>query len=490
MLLSQRIQQTLSERPDRRAIEFLAHWYSWREIKTIADAALSCLSAVDQSAPIGVVVRNRVPHAAALLGLIGAERNVSLVYAFQSPQALADELRALEAGAIIASREDWSAEARQAARERNMLGLSIDGFTPGTVSIIEPAAGPKRQFSPPAESYIEVLTSGTTGAPKRVRLPLRVLERAVSSVLMAPPSDDPPVQVNIWPFGGVGGLCMLCTNGASGSPLSLLEKFSAPDFISAVKRNRPTMMGLSPTALRMIMDANPKREDFDGVAVVTGGSAPLDPDLQEAFEQKYKIPVLWGYGATEFCGTVIRWTDAARQRFGGTKRGSIGQAMPGVQIRATDPLSGEAVAPGTDGLLEVLIPEINPDWLRTTDLVSIDDDGFVFHHGRHDGAIIRGGFKIMPERIAEVLRRHADIADAAIIGLPDSRLGEVPVAAIELRAGHKPPTAESLDTLVRQSLPATYVPVQYQFCDALPRTPSLKPNLVAIRAFFAAHEDV
>src|SRR5690606_26556106 len=111
--------------------------------------------------------------------------------------------------------------------------------------------------------------------------------------------------------------------------------------------------------------------------------------------------------------------------------GAMGRALPGVALRT-----------GEDGRLEALAPGLGDDWIRTTDLAEIDADGFVFHRGRADGAIVRGGFKILPESLAEVLHRHPAVREAAVVGADDPRLGQVPVAAVELRAGAAEPSEE------------------------------------------------
>ena len=128
------------------------------------------------------------------------------------------------------------------------------------------------------------------------------------------------------------------------------------------------------------------------------------------------------------------------------------------------------------------MPLMGDDWIRTTDLVTIDEDGFVFHHGRNDGAIVRGGFKIMPETVANALRQHPAVSDAAVVGLPDARLGEVSVAAVEPQAGETPPTPAELEAHIRKLLPATNVPTKFLVVDALPRTETGKLKRFALRA--------
>ena len=120
------------------------------------------------------------------------------------------------------------------------------------------------------------------------------------------------------------------------------------------------------------------------------------------------------------------------------------------------------------------------DWIRTNDLARIDDDGFIFLEGRADDAINRGGFKVLPEEVANILRTHADIADAIVIGRNDTRLGQVPIAVLEFRDSARRPIASELNELIRAKLPAYMVPVLYHWVAELPRTVSLKVDRPAL----------
>src|SRR3546814_2840833 len=115
----------------------------------------------------------------------------------------------------------------------------------------------------------------------------------------------------------------------------------------------------------------------------------------------------------------------------------------------------------------------------------IDEDGVLYHRGRGDGAISRGGCKTLPAVVVSALQTHPSVAAAAVVGLPDRRLGQVPVAAIELRPGAPRPSAEELEQHARRTLYTTHVPTRFLIVDALPRTPSLKistPGVVALLA--------
>jgi acyl-coenzyme A synthetase/AMP-(fatty) acid ligase len=135
------------------------------------------------------------------------------------------------------------------------------------------------------------------------------------------------------------------------------------------------------------------------------------------------------------------------------------------------------------------VARIGTDWIRTTDLASLDSDGFLFLHGRADAAINRGGFKIVPEDVAAVLKTHPAVADAAVVGVPDRRLGEIPVAAVELRAGASAQTEETLKDFARSKLLAYQVPVKVRIVAALPRNASMKIAIAEVRALFAAPSD-
>lgn len=483
MDVADRIRRSFRDHGDRPAIEFRERWVTWANVGRFADRldALLVEAGVAPGARIGLVARNRAWHAAAMLALLSRRRAVSLIHPFLPDAMLSAEVERLGAAALIADEEDWPAIAPSCARagsagiaigERPFLPTAVDGLERATIA--DPIDG---------GGVIEILSSGTTGPPKRLPLPLHVLQRAVDSAPEGEGEHGPPPQINVWPLSGVGGLSLLAASGAQGAPLVLIEKFSAEALADAVRRHRPPMLGLPPAAIRMTLDAGIPRDHLASVTAIYGGSATLDPGIQERFERHYGIPIYWGLGATEFCGTIIRWTPDMRRAVGETKRGSVGLPMPGIDLRVIDPEDGSVIEDGREGVMHVLCPVIHPDWVATTDLIRIDGDGYVYHLGRHDGAIIRGGFKIMPERVADALREHPAVKDAAVVGLPDERLEMVPAAMVELRDGHAVDEAALLAYL-RDRLPATHIPVRIAITDELPRTPSLKVSLAAVKAAF------
>lgn len=483
-----KLQANLRDNSAGRAIEYAGRWISWGDVARYGGAVVAALDAAGcpRHAKVGVVIRNRLAHAATVVGLLAHRRSVSFIYPFLPATAIAENIESLGAGAILADHEDWPGF-RAAAAEAGYAGVALGSIdeAPELVGGLEKCTA--AHFDDALRGGgIEVLSSGTTGTPKRIAMPLKLLERAVMSAPGGEAGAAPPVQINIWPLGGVGGVCLLTAAAVNNTPLVLMERFSVDGLVDALRRHRPPTLGLNPTAIAMIMDANVPVEDMASVKSVSGGSAYLDPDLQDRFEQRYAIPILWGMGATEFCGTIVRWTPRMRAEMGDAKRGSTGLPMPGVEVRVIDPDTGIELPRGEEGLLEVHCPSVRPDWVRTTDLVMIDEDGYVFHRGRHDGAIVRGGFKILPERVVDVLRQHPAVVDASVVGIPDARLGAVPVAAVELSQGASGAVdAQSLLAHVRAELPPTHVPVEIRIVAALPRTPSLKVSLTDVRRMFA-----
>ncbi len=481
-----RIRTTLGTRAAERAIEYAGVWINWGDVGRLGDRIAALLD--DARCPpggrIGVIIRNRAAHAAAVIGLLAHRKSISFIYPFLPKAQMADAIASLGAAAIIADEIDWS-NIREAVAEAGSAGIMLAAATeaPRFADGLDlslrsaPADGSD-------DGSVEVLSSGTTGTPKRIGMPLRILERAVLSAPGGEAGSVPPVQINVWPLGGVGGMCLLTASAVTGTPHVLIERFSVEELVAAIKRHRPPTIGLPPTAISMILDANVPVEAMASVTSVSGGSAFLDPDVQDRFEKTYGATILWGMGATEFCGTIVRWTPQMRAEVGDGKRGSTGKAMPGVELRVVDSETGNGVLAGEEGLLEVYCPAVRPDWVRTTDVVAIDADGYVFHRGRHDGAIVRGGFKILPERVVDALRSHPAVADASVIGLPDARLGAVPVAAVELVPDAPPTDQAALMAHLRAHLPPTHLPTTLRIVDALPRTPSLKVSLIEVRHLF------
>ncbi|MDG4665636.1 fatty acid--CoA ligase family protein [Mycobacterium sp. 236(2023)] len=471
-----------------QCIEFEGRWYTGDEVAAYGRAIATKLrdAGVDDDAPVGLIVRNRLQHAAAIAGFLAAGRTLAMIYSFQSPEAIARDVEQLNLSAVVADREDWTAAVVEAARRTGSVGIAISLTDPTVASVPGLEKRDTTRTHAPAEPGValKILTSGTTGPPKRQAIKIHVLERTVFSVTAGEkaPGDAPP-EFAYWQFGGIG-VCQLIAGIYNGRRIAMMERFSVHGWVDAVKRHRVARAGVQPAVVRMLLDADVPKADLASLEFLISASGPLDPETRDEFEQRYGIPIRLAYGATEFAGSLCAWTPDMLRDFGETKRNSVGRALPDTELRIVDADTGAVLAPGSEGLLEAKVAPIGPDWIRTTDIASIDDDGFVTLHGRADGAINRGGFKVQPEAVRRVLISHPAVRDACVVGVPDARLGQVPFAAIEVTAGTAVPSDDDLKDLVRQALPVYNVPIAFATVDELPRNPALKVSLPAVAALY------
>lgn len=478
------IRERIASGGDEDAIAFGGRWRSWRWLQ---DAMAAIDRALDGAGAAGLIARTRPQHLAAFAAGIAAGRTTVMIYSAQSPTGIAEDIRRLRLEAVVADAEDWTTEAIAAAREVGSAAIAIADAQQGAVvvrQILPRGAGPFR--APTPDIAFELLSSGTTGAPKRVPLSWATFASATSDAKSAYDGSATihAPQVMTMPLGNVSGIAYLAPPLAYGQRIALLEKFEPGAWGELMRDHRPHRASLPPAAIRMVLDAGVPKAHLESLKVIGVGGGKVDPDIHERFEAAYGIPILHAFGATEFAGVVANWTLDAYHKWGKAKRGSAGRASANVELRIVDPESHIPLPPGEIGLLEAKPARIGPDWIRTTDLASIDADGFLFLHGRADGAINRGGFKIVPDVVAAVLRAHPAVADAAVVGIPDDRLGEVPVAAVELAAGESA-TAGEIRDWARERLVAYQVPVDIRIVSALPRNASLKISAPDVKALFA-----
>jgi acyl-CoA synthetase (AMP-forming)/AMP-acid ligase II len=493
--LAGRIRKIFSLDPSRNAIEFQSQWFTWGQLTRVMEQLEGFLAGQSQGkgAAVGVMLRNRPGHFAAMMQVLISERCLVPINPLVGVGKLVEEIEKLRTPVLVADVQDWAIpEVRAAAERVGCMGLAIGGDGMVSIAVVpgleKVGAGPHHEAMPGVA--INMLTSGTTGPAKRIKLYYKNLESGLLGALFyesgggGEPTLKDSMVIVLSPFVHMGGVWGSVSAVVAGRGIALLEKFSIPEWHRTVLLHKPKLVAMPPTAIRMILDANIPREDLASIIAVRSSTAPLDPDLKDAFEAHYNIPILDTYGATEFNGGVAGWTLADHKKFGNTKRGSVGRAQPGCELRIADQETGEALPAGKIGLLEVRAPHVaKGEWVRTTDLAELDADGFLYMRGRADDAIIRGGFKVLPADVVDMFKRHPAVLDASVVGLPDERLGAVPVAAVELRSGATA-TPEELLAYAREHLTSYQVPVALKIVDALPRTPSMKVAQPAVRELF------
>jgi acyl-CoA synthetase (AMP-forming)/AMP-acid ligase II len=484
--------------PAAPAIEFKGRWTSWRDIEAVMEGVDSALerAGLGPGTRVAGLLRNDPRIAATILGVVASERCVVTLNPLLPDERLAADLLQLKPPALIGVAADLRRAPVLAAAQA--VGCLVLQLSDDPVQPVVAMPGFDRVtgngLRRDAEGIaVEMLTSGTTGTPKRVPLALRTLEDAVFSaaVYEKRSADEPPklrrgVQVMHAPFAHISGIFGLFNCIMAGRSSVLLERFSVGEFVDAVKRYRPPSASAPPSALRMILDANVDKADLASLTVFRCGTAPLDPDLADAFFARFGIPVLQNYGATEFAGGVAGWTIGDHRKHHKDKRGSVGRMNPDCEGRIVDPETGAVLTPGEQGLLELRARHLGDgkSWIRTTDLAVLDTDNFLWIKGRFDNAIIRGGFKIFPDDVVRAIEQHPAVREAAVVGIPDARLGQVPVAAYILKSDAGAPQPEDLRAFLREKLLPYQVPVEIREVREMPRTPSLKVSEPELRKLF------
>ncbi len=476
--LSGRIADVLVLDPPAPALQYDGAWLSWGELGA---AARRVAELVGPAAQVGIMLRNRPAHVAAFLGVLLTGGTVVVINPSRGDDRTRADIAALDLPFLLGAPDDV---ARLVDPGLNTTVITLDE----TPSVLRKSVGRQPDPGRPGVA-VWMLTSGTTGPPKRIDLTFDMLAHSTMDPepCTAPTSLRRGVAIVNSPLVHVGGVFRILLCIAEARPFVLLEKFDLDKWATAVREHRPRAVSLVPAALRMVLHSELTRDDLAGVQAVTSGTAPLSAEDADAFNAKFGVPVLTSYAATEFGGGVAAWTLADHQRYWQTKRGSVGRANPGAALRVVAE-DGRPLGPDEPGLLEVKPAQFGAGahWMRTTDLARIDADGFLWILGRADQAIIRGGFKVMPDDVRAALETHPDVQGASVVGRPDRRLGEVPVALVELRTGQVA-TADVLGDYLRTRLSGYEIPAEIAFVDEIPRTPSGKPDLRAVRKHFAEH---
>jgi long-chain acyl-CoA synthetase len=343
----------------------------------------------------------------------------------------------------------------------------------------------------PEDTAVLIYTSGTTGRPKGAELThfQLYMNCTIAGQLFGERSDD--VTLAVLPFFHVFGLSSVINVSVRyGGCLSIVPRFQPADVLDVIERDRCTVIGGVPTMLHALAQQDVTGRDLSALRVAVSGGASLPEDVMRTFEGKYGIEVLEGYGMSETASSC------SFNRPGDRRVLSIGKPMWGVTMRVGD-ASDQPLPPGRENVGEILIrghnvmkgylgrPEATAEtlrggWLHSGDLGYVDEDGFYFIVDRAKDLVIRGGYNVYPREIEEVLYGHPSIAEAAVIGKPDERLGEEVVAVVALQPGCEL-SGDEVIAYCRERLAAYKYPREIRFMAELPKGPSGKILKSALR---------
>ena len=363
----------------------------------------------------------------------------------------------------------------------------------------EPAGAVLPEVQPDDIAHIQY-TSGTTGFPKGAELPHRGLTNNARFYAERIELQPGEVYVNPMPLFHTAG----CAMGVLGAAQRLAVHVPVLAFDPAVvlelcESERAAVFGGVPTMMiAMLEHADFERRDLSSLRCAVSGGAPVPANLVRRVEERLGVRFSIVFGTTE-CSpllTQVKLDDTAQDR-----AETLGSPLPQTEIRVVSIAAGKPVPVGQVGELcargymvmrgyhdapAATAAAIDAEgWYHTGDLASVDARGYLRIEGRIKDMIIRGGENIYPREIEEVLFAHHAVAEAAVIGVPDQKWGEVVAAYVRPAPGQPAPSPEELRTHCRTRLAPYKTPLNWVFVDAFPMTPTGKIQKFKLQESFA-----
>ncbi|RBY76406.1 long-chain fatty acid--CoA ligase [Geodermatophilus sp. TF02-6] len=350
---------------------------------------------------------------------------------------------------------------------------------------VDPSQAP---FAPrrPTDTAVIIYTSGTTGRPKGAELTHfgLYMNCDIPGRLFSMRDDD--IVLTVLPLFHVFGLSSVLNIAVRfGGTMSLVPRFDPATVLERIQRDRATVFEGVPTMFVGLLHApDLDRYDVSSLRIAVSGGAAIPAEVIDAFEQRFGVVILEGYGLSETASTAT-FNVSAEER----KVYSVGKAIWGTEVQVWD-RDGRRLPPGRDNVGEFVVrgynvtkgyynrPEATAEafaggWFHTGDLGYQDEDGFFFIVDRKKDLIIRGGYNVYPREVEEVLYSHSAVAEAAVIGIPDERLGEEVKAFLALKRGTEL-TEDEVISFTRERLAAYKYPRSVEFRDELPKGPTGK----------------
>lgn len=261
-------------------------------------------------------------------------------------------------------------------------------------------------------------------------------------------------------------------------------KFSPGRLLQALEQYEITNLSAAATHYRMMMNCGRAGDHTYAIKKLSFTGEPIDSETEAYTRKTFKAPVCSIYGTTEI-GVILASYPGATDF--DVKPGSLGKAVPGVQVGVLRP-DGSHCDPDEIGELKV---QRRDGWLSTRDRGWVDDDGYFFHAGRADDVIISAGYTIGAVEVEDTLLKHTDVTEAAVIGVADDMRGQVVKAFIVSPRAESAAFIDELQEFVRNRLSAHEYPRQVEVVSALPKTPAGKVNRKTLREREAAklHEN-
>lgn len=491
------VRESAKEHPDKAALLFDGGSLTFGQVDALSNQLAAGLRSkgFGRGTKIALQLPNIPQFVIAYFGILKAGCVVVPMNVLLKAPEVAFQLGNSQAKALIS----WAGTAEEAEKAVGSAGVEHLYFvnTPGTPTATtgepfealfggELDAPALMEQCDPGETAVLIYTSGTTGKPKGAELThFQLLMNAETPGRLFGIRDDDVVLAALPLFHvfGLSSLLNVCMR--FGATVSLMPRFDAAKALEVILRDRVTVFEGVPTMyLALLHHPGVTDEDVASLRIGVSGGASLPAEVLDAFEKKFGILILEGYGLTESASTTTFNVSAEERR-----AYSVGKPIWGVEVE----IWGDAdrvLSPGKSHVGEVVIRGVNVmkgyyndpkateaaftrGWMRTGDLGYFDDDGYLFIVDRKKDLIIRGGYNVYPREIEEVLYAHPGVAEAAVIGVPDSRLGEEIKAFIVPRSGVTL-TREEITEFVKEQVAAYKYPRIIEFCSDLVHGPTGK----------------
>ena len=339
-------------------------------------------------------------------------------------------------------------------------------------------------------------TSGTTGKPKGAKLSHKALLGSGAMMAAYPAQLRRDLCVSGMPVAHIAGFSLMLMLACGGIPIYLLPKFRPDKALDAIEQKRATVFIGVPTMYRMMIEAGAEKRDLRSVRLWASGADVMPEELIRKFKKmgaSATLPLVGasvgeaafvdGYGMVELGGGVAIRFSLPGMNLPFTS--NVVSPLPGYKLRVIDDETGEDVRLGQVGELVVKGPGVmkgyhgkddataeamTPDgWLRTGDLARKGPLGLVQFAGRKKHVIKHGGYSVFAVEVERSLEEHPSVAECAVIGLPDERKGEIPVAVVRLGDGANVSEKELVEW-AREHMADYKAPRQIKIVDSLPRT--------------------
>ncbi|WP_319429357.1 FadD7 family fatty acid--CoA ligase [Mycobacterium sp. RTGN5] len=470
MKLGDLVARTAATTPGAVALVITAENRSitYPELADLIEQAANALAGIGLAGGdvVGLRAANTVAYIVGLLGAARAGLVIAPLDPALPPAEQQDRMQRLGARAVLT---DTPAAALDGAPE---IAVGIDG-SQCTISGAPAAGGDPSAIGLTADDAMVMFTSGTTGKPKMVPWTHDALAAAMNNVVSAYGLRAEDATVAVMPmFHGHGLVAGLLATLSSGGTLGLPEKarFSPHTFFDELATTRATWVTAVPTIYQVLLDVAPAGAAAGAqLRFLRSCSAPLPPAVAGRLETAFGAPVLPAYGMTEATHQACAVPATADTD---TRLQTVG-APVGAELRIADTgevwLRGPAVARGYLNDAAATAATFADGWLRTGDLGSVNDVGVLTLQGRIKNIINRGGEKISPERVEDVLLAHPDVVQAAVFPVPNDKYGEQVAAVVVLRA-EATVDDEALQAFCASRLARFEVPEQISPVDELPVT--------------------